>query len=99
MSYDYRILIGVLMAVGLVVYGVSQLPALTSGGSAGVNEAEFQAAVAKEYEFCREQPQALNCRCFANISGMIQVQSVPKLPGARYANKQELARLQASDSC
>ncbi|MBM1777720.1 hypothetical protein [Sulfitobacter geojensis] len=102
MQYNFRILFFMIIAGAVVVLGVFQLPPLTSGGnsgSSGLNEAEFNATLSEELAFCRKQPDAVNCRCFANKSAIIRTHRQPKVPGALYVDKEELAREQASQGC
>jgi hypothetical protein len=102
MQYNFRILFFMIIAGAVVVFGVFQMPPLTSGGnsgSSGLNEAEFKAALGEELAFCRKQPDAVNCRCFANKSAIIRTHQQPRVPSAIYADKEDLARGQASRGC
>ena len=102
MPQDYRISLFVILIVALVAYGIFLFPALTSGGNAkstGVNQARFDAVFNEEMNYCRSQSKDSNCRCFASISGNIMLQNTPRVPGAVYADKRELARGQAARSC
>ncbi|MGC1506174.1 MAG: hypothetical protein WA782_18795 [Sulfitobacter sp.] len=102
MQYNFRILFFMLVGGASVVFGVFQVPPLTSGGnngSSGQNEAQFKAAVSQELAFCRRQPDAENCRCFANRSAIIRSHDQPRVPSAIYADKQDLARGQAAQGC
>ncbi|MDF3500563.1 MULTISPECIES: hypothetical protein [unclassified Sulfitobacter] len=102
MHYNFRILFFMLIGGAAVVYGVFQVPPLTSGGSggaSGANEAEFNAAVSEELAFCQAQPDAVNCRCFATKSAIIRSHQQPRVPTAVYADKETLARGQAAQGC
>ncbi|WP_223423705.1 hypothetical protein [Tateyamaria pelophila] len=102
MASDYRILIPLVLGGAGVVYGVFLFPALTSGGSGSsraVTPEEFEAVFNQELDYCLERPNGLNCQCFANMSGTILADKAPKVFGAVYADKQELARGQAERSC
>jgi hypothetical protein len=102
MPEGYRIFILATSIVAAVTYGVFQFPPLTSGGNASstdLSQASFDAIISEELEHCRANPGAINCRCFANISGNIMGHAEPRVAGAVYADKRELARGQAGDSC
>ncbi len=102
MPYDHRIVVFVLFVGTAVVFVVFSMPALTSGGnqgSSGVSQAEFDAVFTQELAYCRAQPDAINCRCFANRSGIILTYKQPKVRGAVYAEKSALARGQAAQGC
>lgn len=102
MPGDYRILLSLVLGGAVVVYCIFLFPALTSGdagGSAEVSQAEFDAVVSQEMAFCLGQSSDMNCQCFAKMSGTIQVHDEPRVFGAVYADKQELARGQAEHSC
>ena len=102
MSLEIRISLAVILTVSVIVYTVFFFPALTAGGygnAKGVSEAEFAAVFAEELAYCRAQPDAVNCRCFAGVSGTIIVHKTPRVPTAIYADRKELARGQASASC
>ena len=102
MPYNLRILLFMLFGGTAVVIAVFQVPPLTSGGNSGksgLNEAEFKAAVSAELAFCRRQPDAVNCRCFANKSAIIRSHQQPRVPSAVYADKEDLARGQAAQGC
>lgn len=102
MPQDYRILLFAVLFGGAVIAVVFSFPALTTGGgttAAGVSQADFEAAFSQELSYCQRQPQALDCQCFAGISGTILADNQPRVSGARYADKQDLARGQATSSC
>lgn len=97
-----RIYIATLFATACIVALVSAFPPLTNGGGGGspdVDPAAFRALVQAERDYCRQQPEALDCGCFAHKSGAIQAQSEPRFAGAKYVDKKELARGQAARSC
>ena len=99
---EIRLVIYILLFGGTVAYGVSLFPALTSGGEGGRSaeeRARFRAAYSEERYYCEAVRMAVNCRCFANISGAIRANLRPRVPGFAYADQQELARWQAEDSC
>lgn len=102
MLKDYRIYLYIISVTGLSLYAVSFVPALTNSGpmsSAHINEQEYTAVFDRELDYCRDQPDDINCRCFAHVSAAIQADRQPQVPNALYADKQELARWQAADSC
>ena len=102
MPYDYRILCYVILISTAVILGIFSVPPLTSGGTRtknGVSQATFDATVSQELAYCQTQPEDINCRCFANISVAILTHNEPRVLGATYADKQELARGQAGHTC
>lgn len=102
MASDYRLLICLVFGGAAIVYGVFSFPALTSGGSgssSSITPAEFEAVFNQEMDHCLERPDDMNCQCFANLSGTILADKTPRVFGAVYADKQELARSQAERSC
>ena len=102
MLQQIRIAVFALLAMGLIFYGVSFLPPLTSGGSSsptGLAQERYETVFRNELQYCRNNIDDLNCRCFAQISGMIQADVVHRTPGAVPMNKQALGRMQAEDSC
>lgn len=102
MFTEKRVAIGVLFAAGLIAFAVSWFPALTTGGGAAVvtvSAEEFQKIVTQEQDHCKDNLEGVNCACFGGVSGMIQADQAPRVPSARYANKQDLARSQAEDKC
>ena len=77
-------------------------PALTAGGGSGmrgISEADFVAAVASEMSYCQTTPEAVNCVCFANTSGMILAYKSDKPRHSAYMNQRDLARSQARQRC
>jgi hypothetical protein len=102
MPKNYGIYIGMILFGSAILYGVFLFPALTSGGNAkstNVSQLEFDAVVGQELEYCRTQPDGINCECFANISGNVLVHDTPRVFGVFYADQQDLARGQAANSC
>ncbi len=102
MPNDFRLLFFSVLAGAGVVFTVFSFPALTTGGGfvvPGATEAEFEAVFSQELSYCERQPGDINCQCFANVSGVILADNAPRVPGARYADKQDLARGQAANSC
>lgn len=102
MPHDYRFCLYVILAGAAAIYGVFLVPPLTTGGNAGltgISQTKFDETVSQELTYCLEQPNDINCRCFANLSGAILAHNEPRVPGAVYADKQELARGQATGSC
>lgn len=91
-----------LCVLSIIFFGVSRLPPLTLGGSfgpMGIPQEKYDAAYRSELGYCRENLEATDCRCFGGISGLIQANDPPPVPGARQMNTQDLARWQAEDSC
>lgn len=102
MLRDYRISLYVILGGLVVIYVVFSFPALTASGnksSTGVSEAEFERTVRQEMAYCRQQPEDINCQCFANLSGQILTHRTNKVHGATYADRQDLARGQAARAC
>ena len=102
MLHDFRILCFAMMVSAAVISIVFSFPALTTRDGIGASEttqADFEAVFSQEYSFCEGQPEEINCQCFASVSRTILADNGPRVRGARYANKQDLARGQAADSC
>jgi hypothetical protein len=103
MLSDYRIPALSVLAGGGLLYIIFLMPPLTSSdaslSSEGVSEAEVAAIRAEERAFCQAQPEAVDCQCFAQRSGAVRSYSAVKVPGAVYADQQELARGQAISGC
>lgn len=102
MLSDLRLLVCFVFGGAAIVFGVFSFPALTSGGGGNasvVSQAEFEAVFNQELTYCLEKPKDINCQCFANKSGTILADKSPRVFGAVYADKQELARSQAERSC
>ncbi|MFT6022326.1 MAG: hypothetical protein ACI9PY_000435 [Ascidiaceihabitans sp.] len=102
MLKEFRMVLYLILGGSAVLYAVFSMPALTNGGtsnSLGVSQAEFDTAVTQELAFCQNQPDDINCPCFANLSGTILTDKEPRVRGAIYADKLELARGQAAATC
>ncbi len=102
MGFDFRIPLFGCAGLGTVIYVISFMPPLTSGNgptSGDLSEEAFEATLAAERAYCLNQPEALDCQCFARQSGAILSHSAPRVPGAFYADKQSLARGQARRGC
>ncbi|MEL6619864.1 MAG: hypothetical protein AAFP16_13370 [Pseudomonadota bacterium] len=81
---------------------VFSFPALTTPeGPLGTGRSadEIEAVLAQERAFCEAQPQSIDCRCFVDVAGTVLLHNEPRVPGATYADKQDLARGQATDDC
>ncbi|WP_417208123.1 hypothetical protein [Antarctobacter sp.] len=91
----------ILGTVALLVAGVSTLPPLTEGGLPRSGPPPYGAASAPAdpEAFCRATLEGVNCACFAQKAG--EVMSAPHKPvqGLAYANRWDLARAQAGESC
>lgn len=102
MPQNHRILLCIVIVSGLIVYGVSFFPPLTTAGTEDPTSStptRFDAVFSQELAHCQKSSYDVNCRCFADISGTILAENNPRVPGVVYANKQELARGQAMGSC
>ena len=104
MLMDIRLAVYIILASGAVAYGVALFPALTTTGTGtGASDVpdgtRSEAIRSQELNYCRDNVDDVNCRCFANISGLIQSDTAPRVSGAAYADKQQLARVQAGASC
>lgn len=102
MLQNFRIIFYAISVGATVVFIVFSFPALTTRDGVGTSEAareEFEALFSQELSFCELQPNDMNCRCFASISRTILADDAARVPGARYADKHDLARGQAGHSC
>ena len=72
---------------------------LTGGGSSATKSEEYVIQATAERTYCSSNLSDVNCVCFGRISGQILSDKQPKVPGAYYASKQDLARGQALKSC
>ena len=92
------------LASVLIVIGIFQFPSLTPRGEDTLltaQESKLLKVMEKERDHCLSLPNAesINCRCYSKISGLVSVHETPKAAGAFYADQQDLARGQASNSC
>ena len=102
MLHDHRILLSVVLAGAALVYGVFLFPPLTTGGNAsvtGLSQTKFDAVISQELTYCRGQPNDINCQCFVKLSAAILAHNEPRVPGAVYVGKRQLARGQAANAC
>lgn len=90
-----------LVAIALLVMGVRLFPPLTQGGlpRSGPPPVGAAAAPADPAAWCRETLSGVNCACFAQKA--TEVMNAPHNPvrGMVYADRWDLARAQASESC
>ncbi len=102
MPNDFRILFYAVFASAAVIVLVFSFPSLTTRDDASLSDPTgvgLEAAFSQELSFCASQPEDIDCQCFANLSSRILSDNEPRVPGARYADKQDLARGQATNSC
>lgn len=95
MLSDYSL--PVFMSAGLITSAAIafSLPPLTFSAS----EAEIDEVTAAEKSFCEQAFDHIDCRCYAQMSSYVISNGSPKVRGFRYADQQELARIQAESSC
>lgn len=91
----------ILSTVAVLVAGVSTLPPLTQGGlpRGGTPVVNAASAPADPAAFCRETLDGVNCACFAKKAGEVMSAPHDPVPGLAYADRWDLARSQAGDSC
>ncbi|MEX0367917.1 MAG: hypothetical protein AB3N22_17760 [Ruegeria sp.] len=102
MPSDIRIYIVMLAVGGSLIFVVSLVPPLTSGGSTyapGVSQAEIEDAISTERAHCEELDANIDCECYAGISGYVRALEPPRVPFSRFLDQTELARGQAANSC
>ncbi len=102
MPQEFRLSLYVALVGGLIIYGVSFFPALTTSGPPGAtaaSQARYETVFSGELSYCEGSSQAMDCQCFANISGYIQAEQSTRVSGMAYADKMKLARSQAAGSC
>ncbi|MGP6088013.1 hypothetical protein [Antarctobacter jejuensis] len=90
---------GLLVIAGLVA-GVQAFPPLTEGGLArSVHPVVASGAAADPAAYCRENLSGVNCACFAQKAGEVLSKPYDPIQGLSYADRWDLARGQAGDSC
>ena len=102
MFRDLPLLVILILGGAVVVTLVSRVQPLTNSGessSRSLNQIEYQAEYDKELKFCRSQPDGRNCKCAAKISGSIVADNEPRVRGAIYVDRTDLARGQAKSIC
>ena len=84
----------------VVVLAVGSLfpPIVSRSGSTDATAIEV-ATKAQELDYCKSNLDGVNCTCFAGVSGHILSQDTPNFRGTVAANREDLARGQASQSC
>jgi len=102
MIRNLRLYIALVAIVPAAIYAGSFVPQLTTAG--GINngvedQAAYEAAFTKEYSYCMDNMDDLDCRCFADIAGVVIASAPERIPGAKYPSQSDLARWQASESC
>lgn len=102
MAGEYMMSLYVICGAGAAIAIGFSLPPLTSGGtssSIGVNEAVYRAHVQSERSYCEANRSDVNCKCFAQRSGVVQSFEQPQVRGFTYAEQKSLARAQAAKIC
>ena len=102
MQSSYPLAIIISLVVAAAVYGAFSATPLTTVQESSENTVspeEFERTVSQEYTHCRSRGDGVNCACFANKSGTILTSNAPRMRGMVYADKQDLARMQAERSC
>ena len=102
MQNDIRLYLVIVAIGGSLIFAVSLVPPLTSGGSnlaPGVTQAEFEEAVSQELAHCEGLDANIDCTCYAGVSGYVRALETPDIPFTRSLEQTELARRQAADSC
>ncbi len=90
-----------LVAAGSIValaVGFS-FPALTESTSTGVVGEDAPATVVEESNYCENNLDGVDCRCFGQVSGYIRSESSRKIVGAYNMSKEDLARGQGQSKC
>ncbi len=102
MLSNIRFYLGLLLGSGLVIWAGSFVPALTNAGGVtnGVEDRQlYEAAFSQELQYCRAGQSDVDCQCFANVAGVVIASEEPRVRGATYPDRLDLARWQAEDSC
>ncbi|MBV7393934.1 hypothetical protein [Mameliella sediminis] len=91
----------VLASVALLVAGVNRLPPLTQGGlpRTGSPPPGLATAPADPALWCRSNLTDVDCACFAQKAGEVMSTAHEPVQGMAYANRWDLARAQAGQSC
>ncbi|WP_299611851.1 hypothetical protein [uncultured Tateyamaria sp.] len=102
MPSDIRIYVIMIAIGGALIFAVSFVPPLTTGGLAlapGVTQEDFDDAVARELKHCQSLDADLDCQCYADVSGYVLAQETAPIPFTRSMDQTELARRQAAPRC
>ncbi len=94
-------LISVIVISGVgsaLVIGFS-FPALTTSGGGRSNTVIVQEKLTQERAHCEAFGDGADCACFAKTAGYILSHDQPEVYGFNYADRQDLARDQASSDC
>ena len=67
--------------------------------SKGVSRAKFEAHVKTEKSYCAANVEDVNCNCFAHKAAYVMAQTDPQVIGLEYADRQDMARNQAGQTC
>lgn len=91
----------VYLVAGVVIVLVigSTFTPVISRGSGPTASAKAVAIAKQEYAYCRSNLDDVNCACFADIAGQVLSTDTPEFRGTVAADKFELARSQAMQSC
>ncbi|MEP4978180.1 hypothetical protein [Ascidiaceihabitans sp.] len=87
------------LGTAVVLATIFSFAPLTGGGAVSSQSNAVMSQIRAEASFCASNLKDVNCGCFGRISGLVQSETQPKVPGAFYADQQQLARGQALRSC
>jgi hypothetical protein len=96
---DLILYLGVgLGTIGAIAFGFS-MPALTADATRVSSDGKFISIQERETLYCQASVLRADCQCFAHVSGYVLEQDAPRIRGAIYADRLDLARGQAAGSC
>jgi hypothetical protein len=91
---------GSALALAILIALVNIVPPLTDGGpSESLTPFATSRAPGKEAAYCRENLNDIKCICFARKAGHVMESAHMPIRGLVYADRWELARIQAGGSC
>lgn len=89
-----------LLVIGGLVVGVQAFPPLTEGGLARTVDPYIAASAPKDpAAYCRQNLSGVDCACFAAKAGEVLSKPHEPIQGFSYADRWQLARGQAGESC
>ncbi len=99
MIRPYRVPIFFLAAISLMLNVTFTLPALTEQTVFSPQDIERMSIEQAERRYCRTSLQGVNCVCYGRVTNVVLKHDAPKMRGFVHADRQQLARGQASNSC
>ena len=99
MASDVAIAVYVAAGVGAAIGTGFMFQPMTVGSGLGSTNEKTVAAAQAEQDYCQSELSGVNCACFSRMAAHIKTDTRPKVENIIYADKEELARGQAKDTC